>query len=160
MILETDEDHVQQNNATSFATSVEITWDLLDPNQSNAGRRSCHNVIREAPGPSTQAHCGIIKELVYSAWDPFSDEGMLHCIQRCTEEEGQRVLQTDDWRMSLHELDAFLAIVYARGAHKASKIKVHELWNRLWAIPIISETMACNRFVEIMKFLCFDYKQA
>ena len=61
--------------------------------------------------------------------------------------------------MSLHELDAFLAIIYARGAHKATKIKIHELWNKLWGIPIISETMARNRFIEMMRFLRFDYKQ-
>ena len=61
--------------------------------------------------------------------------------------------------MSLHELDAFLAIVYARGAHKVTKIKVHELWNSLWGIAIISETMARNRIIEIMRFLRFDYKQ-
>ena len=83
---------------------------------------------------------------------------MLSHIQRCTK-EAQRVLQTDNWRVPLHELDAFLAIVYARGAHKATKIKVHEFRNRLWAIPIISKTMACNRFIKIMKFLRFDYKQ-
>ena len=61
--------------------------------------------------------------------------------------------------MSLYELDAFLTIVYARGAHNATKIKVHELWNRSWAIPIISETVARSRFIEIMKFLRFDYNQ-
>ena len=158
-ISERDEAHVQQNNATSFATSAEISWDLLDPNQNNSGRRTCNNVIREAPGPSTQAHPSIIKESVRSAWDLFINEDMLRHIQRCTKEEARRVLQTDNRRVSLHELDAFLAIVYARGAHKATKIKVHELWNRLWAIPIISGTMARNRFIEIMKFLCFDYKQ-
>ena len=118
-ISETDEDHVQQNNATSFATSAEITWDLLDPNQNNFGRRSCHNVIGEAPWPSTQAYRSIIKKLVRSPWDPFIDEDMLRHIQRYTEEEARRVLQTDDWRVSLHKLDAFLPIVYARGAHKA-----------------------------------------
>ena len=80
-------------------------------------------------------------------------------VTRCTKEEARRVLQTNNWRTSLHELDAFLSIVYARGAHKATKIKVHELWNKLWGIPIISETMARNRFIEIMRFLCFDYKQ-
>ena len=157
-ISEMDEDHVQQNNATSFATLAEITWDLLDPNQNNSGRQFCHNVIREAPGPSTQAHRSIIKESVRSAWDLFINEDMLCHIQRCTEKEARSVLQTDNWRVSLHELDAFLAIVYARGAHKAT-IKVYELWNRLWAIPIISETMASNRFIEIMKFLPVDYKQ-
>ena len=113
-ISETDEDHVQQNNATSFATSAKITWDLLDPNQNNSGRPYCHNVITEAPGPSTQAHRSIIKESVRSAWDLFIDEDMLRHIQRCTEKEALRVLQTDDWRVPLHELDAFLAIVYAR----------------------------------------------
>ena len=160
-ISETDQDHVEQNNATSFATSAEITWDLLDPNYNNSGRRSCHNVIREAPGPSTQAHRSVIKESVRSAWDLFIDEGMLRYIQRCTEEEARRVLQTDDWRVWLHELDAFLAIVYARRAHKATKTKimVHQLWSRLWTIPIISKTMARNIFIEIMKFLRFDYKQ-
>ena len=154
---ETNGDH--QNNITSYATSAGITWDLLDTNQNNSGRRSCHNVIREAPGPSAQAHRSIIKQSFRSAWDLFIDESMLRHIQRCTEEEARRVLQTNDWRISLHELDAFLSIVYARGAHKATKIKVHELWNKLWGIPIISETMARNRFIEIMRFLRFDYKQ-
>ena len=84
---------------------------------------------------------------------------MLRHIQRCTEEEARRVLQTDDWCVSLHELDAFLAIIYARRAHKTTKIKIHELWNRLWGIPIISKTMARNKFIEMMSFLRFDYKQ-
>ena len=144
-----------QNN-TSFATSDGITWNLLNPNQKNSGRRSCNNVIREAPGPSAQAHRSIIKESVRSVWDLFIDESMLCHIQRYTEEEARRVLQTDDWCVSLHELDAFLAIIYARGAHKATKIKIHELWNRLWEIPIISETTARNRFIEMMRFLSFD----
>ena len=83
---------------------------------------------------------------------------MLRHIRRCTE-EAQRVLQTDDWSVPLHELDAFLAIVYARGAHKAAKIKVHEFWSKLWGIPIISGATASNTLVETMKFLRFDYKQ-
>ena len=91
---ETNGNH--QNNTTSFATSVRVTWDLLDTNQNNFGRRSCHNVIREAPGPPTQAHRGIINQSFRSAWDLFIDESMLRHIQRCTEEEARRVLQTND----------------------------------------------------------------
>ena len=83
----------------------------------------------------------------------------MHCIQRCTEEEARRVLRTDDWRVSLHELNAFLAIVYVCGAHKITKIKVHELWNNQWGIPIISETLARYRYIKIMRFLRFDCKQ-
>ena len=81
-ISKTEENHVQQNNATSFATLAEVTWDLLDLNQNNSGRRSCHNVIGEAPWPSTQAHRNIIKKLVRSPWDLFIAEGMLRHIQR------------------------------------------------------------------------------
>ena len=32
---------------------------------------------------------------------------LLRHIQRCTEEKARRVLQTDDWCVSLHELDTF-----------------------------------------------------
>ena len=70
---------------------------------------------------------------------------MLRHIQRRIE-EAQRVVQTDDWYVWLLELDVFLAIIYALGAHKATKTKVYELWNRLWAIPIISETTARYNF--------------
>ena len=56
---------------------------------------------------------------------------MLHHIERCTEEEAQKVLQADDWCVSLHKLDVFLTIVYAHEVHKAAKIKVHELWNKV-----------------------------
>ena len=76
----TDEDHVFQNNTTSFATSDGITWDFLNPNQKNSGRRSCRNVVTQGPGPSAQAHRSIIKELVRSAWNLFIDESMLRHI--------------------------------------------------------------------------------
>ena len=83
-------------------------------------------------------------------------------VSCATFKDGQKkpkVLQTNNWRVSLHELDAFLAIVCALGAHKVAEIEEHELWNKLWEIPIISETMTRNRFAEIMKFFRFDYKQ-
>ena len=59
---------------------------------------------------------------------------MLRNMQRCTEEEARRVLQTDDWRVLLHELDAFLAIIYARGAHK-----------QLWIFKIVGLRQNSNK---------------
>ena len=56
--------------------------------------------------------------------------------QRCTEEEARRILQTNDWCVSLDELDAFLVIVFAHGTHKVTIIKVRELWNSLWGIQL------------------------
>ena len=56
--------------------------------------------------------------------DLFIDESILRYIQSCIEKEARRALQIDHWCVSLHELDAFLAVVHARGARKATKIKV------------------------------------
>ena len=68
----------------------------MDPVQNNSEWQSYHNICREAPGPSTQAKRSISKESVRSAWDLFIDESVLRHIQRCTEEEARRVLQTVD----------------------------------------------------------------
>ena len=95
-ISETDEDQNLQNNSTSLATTVEITWDLLDRVQNNSGRQSYHNIFREAPRPSTQAERSIFKESVRSLWDLIIDKSMLRYVQRCAEEKARRVLQTDD----------------------------------------------------------------
>ena len=89
---ETDEDQDLQNNTTSLAASDGTMWDLLDPVQNNSGRRSYHNICREAPGPFTPAKRSISKESVRSVWDLFIDESVLRHIQRCTEEEARRVL--------------------------------------------------------------------
>ena len=84
---------------------------------------------------------------------------MLRHTQGCAEEEARRVLQKDDRSLSLNNLDAFISIIYARGVYGATKLKLHELWNRLWGPLFFAETMSRNRFVETIKVLGFDFKQ-
>ena len=67
----TNEDHVFQNNTTSFATSDGITWDFLNPNQKNSGRRSCHNVITQGPGH-------LLKHIVVLLKNWFALHGIYH----------------------------------------------------------------------------------
>lgn len=61
--------------------------------------------------------------------------------------------------MSIEELDAFIAVLYARGIYGASKFDLHSLWSKPWGPPFFTETMSRDRFSEIMRFLRFDIKQ-
>ena len=83
---------------------------------------------------------------------------MLHHTQKCTEAEARRQLQQVDWSVTLEELDAFVGIMYARGASGAKGLSVKCLWDSNWGIAFCQKTMARNSFLEIMKFLRFDMK--
>ena len=81
------------------------------------------------------------------------------CCVTFDAEEARSVLQNDDWSLSLNELDAFISIIYACGEHGATKLKLLELWDRLWGPLFFAETMSRNRLIEIMKFSRFNFKQ-
>ncbi|XP_035212753.1 uncharacterized protein LOC118186728 [Stegodyphus dumicola] len=81
---------------------------------------------------------------------------MVKHIQSCTVAEARRQLRYDsNWHVTLEELDAFFAILYARGALGHSKLCADDLWNKNWRPPVFKETMSRNRFREIMRYLRF-----
>ncbi|KAK9746940.1 hypothetical protein QE152_g5650 [Popillia japonica] len=81
-----------------------------------AGRRVQQNILRELPGPSGLARQGIDEDKLSSAWLLIIDDRILKHIEKCTEQEPRRCQEVDDWSVSLQELKAFIAILYARGA--------------------------------------------
>jgi len=87
------------------------------------------------------------------------DERILKHILKCTISEAHR-RGNQDWTLSLEELDAFIALIYARGALGSSGLELDELWSEVWGPPIFRETMARNRFRKIMKYLRFDEKSS
>ena len=80
------------------------------------------------------------------------------CFQRCTIAEAHRQMQVNTWSISLEELDAFIAVLYARGAFGAKGQSVKTLWSDVWGPPLINETMWRNRFSDILRYLRFDLK--
>ncbi|XP_035226305.1 piggyBac transposable element-derived protein 4-like [Stegodyphus dumicola] len=87
----------------------------------------------------------------------FGDESMLRHIKKCKEAEG--ILNNEEnWAISLEELDAFIAIIYARGAYGCNGMDYDFLWNNTWGPPFFRETMSRNRFRDIMKYLRFELK--
>lgn len=57
-------------------------------------------------------------------------------------------------------MEAFIAVLYVRGAIGAHNLDLDSLWSIKWGNPIIEATMSRNHFCEIMKYLRFDHKSS
>ncbi|XP_042911628.1 piggyBac transposable element-derived protein 4-like [Parasteatoda tepidariorum] len=93
-----------------------------------------------------------------SAWRLFIDEWILKHIKKCTEDEAHRHIPENKWVVTLEEVDAFIAILYARGIYCAKGLELDSLWSMDWGPPFFRNTMPRDRFREIMRFLRFDIK--
>lgn len=132
-----------------------VVWTRIAPGN-HSGRRGAQNVLRESGGPTGYAKQHLEKDCYSSALKLFLTEPMLRLIKHYTEKEARQVLRDESWTLSLTELDAFLSILYARGACVATSTSVSDLWDKEWGPPFFSETMSRDRFREIMRFLRFD----
>lgn len=99
-----------------------------------------------------------MKGKVKTAFSLIFDHRVMNHIRICTIEEAKRVLLTD-WSLSLEKLNAFIAILFARGAYEANNLNVSFLWNNKWGPAFFSETMSKNNFTEILKFIRYDKKK-
>lgn len=132
------------------------SWTVTSASRTTAGKYGAQNILKEVPGTTPYAKRNV-SDNVTSAWRLFIDESMLHHIKKCTEAEAA-LKKEENWTISLEEIDAFIAIIYARGAYGCNDIDYDFLWNKTWGPPFFSETMSRNRFREIMKYLRFDLK--
>jgi len=122
------------------------------------GRRNTQNVLRETSGPTALAKRDIEPGSPKSALKLFFNESMMRLIKKYTEIEARRVLGDDSWTVSLEELDAFVGILYVRGAFRYSSLPFALMWHRKWGIPFVRDTMARDRACEILKYLRFDQR--
>ena len=58
-------------------------------------------------------------------------DSILHHIKCCTEAEAARAGE-QNWSLAIEELDAFIALVYARGAYGCKSLDYDVLWNVNW----------------------------
>lgn len=133
-------------------------WKIGNISTNVTGRRPHQNVLREVSGPTSHAKRKIVDGSASSAWRLFFNEKILRHIQQCTEEEARKKSQNPNWSLSLNELDAFISLLYARGALAAKGLPILSLWSKSWGPKFFAETMSRDRFLEIMKYLRFDMK--
>jgi len=126
-------------------------WVCVAPGD-NVGRRGAQNVLKETGGPTGYAKRWVQKDVYSSSLRLFLNKPILRLIKTCTEKEARTVLKDDSWCL-LQELDAFLAILYAR------TLRISDLWNKTWGQQFFPNTMGRDQFKEILRFLRFDDKQ-
>ncbi|XP_073502039.1 uncharacterized protein [Phyllobates terribilis] len=134
-----------------------IQWKPVEIGEHLPGRRDSQNILREAPGPTGYARRNIIIDSTLSAWRLFFDSYILTHIKNCTLAEACRNNNLQ-FTLSDEELDAFIAIFYARGISGTNRHSISSIWCNDWGIPFCKATMSRDRFVEIMRFLRFDEK--
>ncbi|XP_073536362.1 uncharacterized protein [Phyllobates terribilis] len=134
-----------------------IQWKPVEIGEHLPGRRDSQNILREAPGPTGYARRNIIIDSPLSAWRLFFDSYILTHIKNCMLAEACRNNNLQ-FTLSDEELDAFIAIFYARGISGTNRHSISSIWCNDWGIPFCKATMSRDRFVEIMRFLRFDEK--
>ncbi|XP_047113171.1 piggyBac transposable element-derived protein 4-like [Schistocerca piceifrons] len=83
---------------------------------------------------------------------------MMRHIKHCTEAEARHRTQDDSWTVDTEELDAFVAVMYARGVYGAKYFPLKSLWSTVWRPLFFRQTMGQNKVIEIMKYMRFDTK--
>jgi len=101
-------------------------------------------VLREQPDPTPQATRSVSEDKVSSAWRLFIDDSILRHIKRCKESEAARA-DEQNWSLAIEELDAFIALVYARGAYGCRSVDYDVLWNVNWGLRFFPDTMSRNK---------------
>lgn len=141
-----------------FTAPDNTIWNEINSKNAVCGRVPAYNVLKETAGPTSFAKSRVSEDKVSSAFKLFIDDDILLHIKKCTESEAHRQLGNKDWKLSLAELDAFVAILYVRGAIGAKGLDLYSLWSEAWGIPFCKETISRDRFKEIKRFLRFDEK--
>ncbi|TRZ00662.1 hypothetical protein DNTS_013001 [Danionella cerebrum] len=68
-------------------------------------------------------------------------------------------LQSSSDTDSESDSEAFIALIYVRGAQGGKGMGLVSFWSADWGYAFFKETMSRNRFQEIMRFLRFDKKE-
>jgi len=119
----------------------ETKWTVIEGGRGASGRFGSHNVLRKQPGPTSYATRSVSEDKVSSAWRLFMDDSILRHIKRCTEAEAARAGE-QKWSLAIEELDAFIALVYARGTYGCRSVDYDVLWNVNWGLRFSPYTMS------------------
>ena len=128
-------------------------WTVIG-NESKSGRFAEQNVLKGKMGPTGYAKRSVFDGSVSSAWRLFVDESMLCDMKDCTETEARRRSERG-WAICLDELDAFIGMVYARGAYSSANLDLNFLWSTTWGPAVFRQTMPRDRFRQILRYLRF-----
>ena len=88
--------------------------EYIEFSSKSRGKLQAQNVLIESSGLTRYTNRMLDSPL--SAFELFVDNAMLTHVQQCTEAEAHRVKKSDEWKLPLSELKAFISLLYVRGA--------------------------------------------
>ncbi|KAF2887332.1 hypothetical protein ILUMI_18841 [Ignelater luminosus] len=100
-------------------------WKVVYANEIRAVKTAQRNILKDNPGSTFYAKQKTNKDKICTFWRLFVDNHMLKIIKNCTETETNNKLENVDWKLSFEDLDAFIAILYARRAYASSKLELY-----------------------------------
>ena len=139
-------------------TPDETEWLQITSGGRAVGRCLQQNILRKTSGPTPYTKINVFAGSPASAWRLLIDDFILKHIAKCTITEAHRQLQHEIFALTIEELEAFIAVMYARWATRKSALPLHDLWIENWGVPLCKSAMSRNRFCEILRFLRFDVK--
>lgn len=151
-------DDAAENRGIILTAPDGTEWLQMTPGDYSAGRRSQQNILKEASGPTPYAKRNVFAGSPASAWRLLIDNFILKHITKCTVTEAHRQPQNQTFALTVEELEAFIAVMYARGVAGKSDLPLHDLWTERWGVPLCKSAISRNRFCEILRFLRFDMK--
>ena len=92
------------------------------------------------------------------AFQVIFDNHMLKHIQQCTSVEASRVFGNKKREISLCELNAFIALLYVRGAYGGKHFPLYIFCDKECGVSSFQQTKLKSRCHEIMHFLRFDLR--
>ena len=60
-------------------------------------------------------------------------------MQQCAEAEAHRVKKSDEWKLPLSELKAFISLLYVRGALCGKNRPTLEFWDKNWGVTFFQK---------------------
>jgi len=123
------------------AKDNETKWTVIETGMGASGRFGSHNVLREQPVPTPHATRSVPEDKVSSAWRLFIDDSILRHIKYCTEAEAARASE-QNWSLAIEELDAFIALAYAREAYGCRSVDYDLLRNVNCGLRFFPDTMS------------------
>ena len=125
-------------------------WLQITCSDSSVGRCSQQNILKETSGPTPYTKRNVLAGSPASAWRLLIDDFILKHIAKCTITEAHRQLQDETFALTTEELEACIAVMYARGATVKSALPLNDFWTANWGVPLCKSAMSNNRFCEIL----------
>ena len=128
------------------------------PGTTRTGPTNAHNVFKVSPGVTNWAKANIVENDPFSCFELIFDRTIcLKVLESTTKQAREHI---PNWNLTQEELLSFIGLLFIRGAASGSKLDLDSFWLEKWGMPIFRQTMARNKFREIMRFLRFDDKSS